>query len=157
MVNDEKLKDIDYIQQCGWGKVLGHLRKQFDYWATEHFVKKGYKGFKLAYMPVIMNIDMDGTNNNDLAKRAQVTKQAMSKVVKELHKMGYITSRTDPDDKRSVIFLLTAKGKNFIVSARASVGELMNEYREVLGKKNFDELLSNMVKLVHYNHKKLHG
>jgi DNA-binding MarR family transcriptional regulator len=154
---DEKLRDTAFILQCGWGKVIAHLRKQFEHWATGRLAQKGFKGFKMVYMPVIMNIDLEGTNNNDLAKRAQVTKQAMSKVVKELQHMGYITSKTDPNDKRSTIFMLTAKGKNFIQGARDSVAELMEEYRSVLGKKNFDETLHNLLALIQYNNKKLNG
>jgi DNA-binding MarR family transcriptional regulator len=154
---DEKLRDTEYILRCGWGKVIGHLRKQFEQWAIERLAQKGYKGFKFVYMPVIMNIDLEGTNNNDLAKRAQVTKQAMSKVVKELQQMGYITSKIDPNDKRSTIFLLTNKGKNFIMGARDSVAELMEEYRNVLGKKKFDETIGNLVTLIQYNNQKING
>jgi len=157
MALDSKLKDTAYIHECGWGKILGHLRKQFEQWAMERFAQKGYKGFKMAYMPVIMNIDMHGTNNNDLANRAQVTKQAMSKVVKELQKSGYISSRQDSKDKRSVIFTLTAKGKDFILGARASVADLMNEYRKELGKKNYEDLLNKLVSIIEYNDKKLNG
>ena len=91
MALDSKLNDTAYIHECGWGKVLSHLRKQFEQWAIERLARKGYKDFKMTYMPVIMNIDLNGTNNNDLAQRAQVTKQAMSKVVKELQNSGYIT------------------------------------------------------------------
>jgi DNA-binding MarR family transcriptional regulator len=154
---DEKLRDTAFIFQCGWGKVLAHLRKQFEQWATARLIERGYKGFKMTYMPVIMNIDFEGTNNNELARRAQVTKQAMSKVVKELQQLGYITSKTDPEDKRSTIFMLTSKGKGFIQGARNNVAELMEEYRGVLGKKNFDETLHNLLTLIQYNNKKLNG
>jgi DNA-binding MarR family transcriptional regulator len=157
MALDSKLNDTAYIQECGWGKVLSHLRKQFEQWAIERLAKKGYKDFKMTYMPVIMNIDLNGTNNNDLAQRAQVTKQAMSKVVKELQQSGYISSRQDPKDKRSVIFTLTAKGKDFILGSRASVAELMNEYRKLLGKKNYEILLRDLITIIEYNDKKLNG
>ncbi|HLZ16677.1 MAG TPA: MarR family transcriptional regulator [Cyclobacteriaceae bacterium] len=155
MALDHIFKDVAYIQSCGWGKVLSHLKKQFDKWAVERLAQKGYKGFKMTYMPVIMNIDLNGTNNNDLAVRAKVTKQAMSKVIKELQKSGFISSRTDPNDKRSVIFQLTTKGKSFIMSARESVGELMNEYRKEFGKKTFDDLLHKLVAIVEYNDRKM--
>jgi DNA-binding MarR family transcriptional regulator len=108
-------------------------------------------------MPVIMNIDMNGTNNNDLAVRAKVTKQAMSKVIKELQELGYISSKTDPQDKRSTIFRLTSKGNSFIMCARETVGELMDEYRKLLGKKNFDSLLTQSVTIIEYMDKKLNG
>jgi len=108
-------------------------------------------------MPVIMNIDLNGTNNNDLAKRSKVSKQAMSKVVKELQQSGYISSKTDTNDKRSVIFTLTKKGKDFIMCARACVNEIMSEYRKEFGKKNYDDLLYKLVSIIEYNDKRLNG
>jgi len=155
MALDQIFHDKDYILSCGWGKILNHLRRQFDSWAIERLAQKGYKGFKMTYMPVIMNIDMNGTSNNDLALRAKVTKQAMSKVIKELQKSGYISSKTDPDDKRSTIFKLTSKGQSFIWCARETVGELMDEYRKLIGKKNYDGLLTQLVTIIAYMDKKL--
>ena len=157
MALDPRFKDVEYMQSCGWGKILAHLKKQFDQWAVDRLAQRGYKGFKMTYMPVIMNIDPDGTSNNDLALRSKVTKQAMSKVIKELQKSGYISSKTDPTDKRSTIFSLTNKGKNLIACAKESVGELMNEYRKEVGKKNYDDLLQKLISIVEYNDKKMNG
>jgi len=157
MALDHKFKDVAYIQSCGWGKITAVLKKQFDKWAMERLAKKGYKGFKMAYMPVIMNIDLNGTSNNDLALRANVTKQAMSKVIKELQKSGYISSKTDPDDKRSTIFRLTSKGESLIQTAKESVSDLMDEYRKLIGKKNYDGLLMQLVNIIEHMDKKLNA
>jgi DNA-binding MarR family transcriptional regulator len=155
MALDQKFNDKGYMQSCGWGKILAHLKKQFDKWAVERLALKGYKGFKMTYMPVILNIDLSGTSNNDLALRAKVTKQAMSKVIKELQKSGYISSKTDPSDKRSTIFKLTQKGEGLIKCAQESVGELMNEFRKVIGKKNYDGLLVQLIKIIEHMDKRL--
>lgn len=153
---DQRFKDIAYIQSCGWGKIIAVLKKQFDKWAVERLAQKGYKEFKMAYMPVIMNIDANGTNNNDLALRAKVTKQAMSKVIKELQKLGYISAKTDPHDKRSTIFKLTAKGNSFIMCTKESVGELMDEFRKLIGKKSFDGMLLQLVTLIEHMDQDFH-
>jgi len=155
MALDQRFQDKNYILSCGWGNVLHHLRKQFDLWAIDRLANKGYKGFKMTYMPVIMNIDSNGTNNNDLALRAKVTKQAMSKVIKELQKSGYISSKTDPKDKRSTIFKLTSRGEGLIQCAKKSVSELMDEYRKLVGKKNYDDLLIQLVTIIEHMDKKL--
>jgi DNA-binding MarR family transcriptional regulator len=155
MAIDKKLKDTEFIRLCSWGKVLSYLKKQFDEWATERLSQNGYKDFRMVYMPVIMNIDLEGTNNNELAKRARVTKQAMSKVIKELQSGGYISSKVDPKDKRSIIFFLTERGKKIVLEARLSVKELMDEYRVFLGKTKFDAMLQTMLEIVEYNDQKL--
>jgi DNA-binding MarR family transcriptional regulator len=152
---DHRLKDATYLCTYGWGKVISHLKKQMDQWSIEQLSSNGYKDFKIAYMPVIMNIDMEGTNNNDLALRARVTKQAMSKVVKELQQKGYITSKTHPKDKRGVIFTLTPRGKDFVKCAKAAVGNLMDEYRAEFGKKKFNDLVMQLVSVIEFNESKL--
>ncbi|GHM98647.1 hypothetical protein WSM22_01370 [Cytophagales bacterium WSM2-2] len=157
MALDRKLQDPEYVRMYGWSKIVAHLKKQMDHWAVDAITKNGFKDFKLAYMPVIMNIDKDGTRNNDLAVCAKMTKQAMSKIVKELQKKGYISAKTDPKDKRGVIFSLTARGNDFLMGARAYVSELMNDYRREFGKKNFDELMSRLINIIEYNDRKLNG
>ncbi|MBS1681908.1 MAG: winged helix-turn-helix transcriptional regulator [Bacteroidetes bacterium] len=153
MSYDLRLKDPEFICTYGWGKVIANLKKQMDQWSVNQLSSRGYKDFKLAYMPVIMNIDLDGTNNNDLAARARVSKQAMSKVIKDLQKKGYITSKTDTKDKRSSIFTLTSRGKDFVKGAKFCVRGLMDEYRKVFGKKEFNELLLKLVEVIEYNDK----
>jgi DNA-binding MarR family transcriptional regulator len=151
---DKRLRDTEYIKSHSYGKLLTYLKRQFDQWVSEALEARGYADFKIAYIPFIMNIDPEGTNNNDLAKRAKVTKQAMSKVAKDLQELGYIESKIDKRDKRSTIFILTDKGKKFVIEARLCVKSLMDEYRDSIGKK-FDTMLETMIQLIEYNDKKL--
>lgn len=152
---DKKLRDTEFIKKCSWGKLINHAKRQFDQWVTEELIRHGHDDFKLAHMPFIMNIDPEGTNNNDLAARARVTKQAMSKVAKELQELGYIESTSDPKDKRSTIFILTERGKRFVLKARQCVQQLMDEYRGVVGKNRFDSLVQTMLEIIEYNDKKM--
>lgn len=149
------LHDKKYVQTYGWGKIVSYLKKQMDQWSIQKLSENGYRDFKIAYMPVIMNIAPEGTNNNDLAAHARVTKQAMSKVVKELQAKGYVSAKVDHNDKRSTIFILTGRGKDFVKCARESVNGLMNDYRKEFGKKNFEDLLDRLVEVIAYNEKRL--
>lgn len=152
---DQKLKDTEFIKANSWGKILTYLKRQFDQWATLKLNQGGYRHFKMAYMPVLMNIKAEGTNNNELAKSARVTKQAMSKVAKELVEYGYIKTKTDPTDKRSTIFTLTDKGKKLVIEARLSVKDLMDEYRTMLGHEEYDRTLQVLLKIIEYTDEKL--
>jgi len=152
---DKQLADTEYIKKQSWGKLLSVSKKQFEEWAMQKLASHGYDDFKMAYMPVLMNIKLEGTNNNDLANHARVTKQAMSKVAKELQRKGYIKSKASPDDKRSTMFSLTDRGKKLVIQARLAVKELMDEYREVFGKKEFDGMFELMTKIMEYTDKKI--
>ncbi len=152
---DQKLKDTEFIKVNSWGKILTHLKRQFDQWATLKLNQGGYKHFKMAHMPVLMNIKAEGTNNNDLAKSARVTKQAMSKVAKELVEYGYIKTKTDLSDKRSTIFMLTDKGKKLVIEARLCVKDLMDEYRTIIGSEEYDRTLQTLLRIIDYTDDKL--
>lgn len=157
MILDKKLQDRDYMVMCGWSKIVSYLKKQLDAWAVEEFTKNDFKDFKTTYMPIVMNIDAEGINNNELAKRAMVTKQAMSKMIKELQEGGYISARTCTTDKRITIYTLTKRGHKFVEVARNCVRELMNEYRVLLGAREFDSVLDKLVKIIYYNNQRAEG
>lgn len=152
---DQQLRDTECLKAQSWGKILSYLKRQFDQWAAERLSQHGYKNFKIAYMPVLMNIKLEGTNNNELARNARVTKQAMSKVAKELNELGYIKSKVDPNDKRSMIFMLTDRGKKLVLEARLAVKDLMDEYREVFGHEEYDRTLQMLLKIIDYTDQKL--
>jgi len=116
----------------------------------EQFEEQGYPDMKIMYMPLLMNIYAEGITNNELAKRARVTKQAMSKIVKELIDLGFIDSRQDTIDKRSSIITLTTKGKKLVINARQRVAEKEAEYAKLVGDKKFEDLKEILIKLIQY-------
>jgi DNA-binding MarR family transcriptional regulator len=151
---DKQLKETEIIKSQNWGKLISVSRKQFEEWTINRLCQHGYDNFKIAYIPVLMNVPQDGINNNELAKKARVTKQAMSKVVKELLDMGYIKSKADMDDKRNSIFSLTDKGKKMVIECRLAMKDLMDEYRSVFGKKEFDHVMTILQQIIDYNDQK---
>ena len=151
---DKQLLEFQKGKEQSWGKILAHLKRLFDAWAIAELIKKGYDDFKMAYMPLLMNIHPEGITNNELAKKARVTKQAMSKVVKELIEYGYIKTEVHGTDKRSSIIFLTTKGKKLVLSARSRLFELENEYEQLLGKNNFHQLKQQLMKIIHYHDEK---
>ena len=152
---DKRLLDSQNIKEKSWGKILTLLKRQFDAWAISELSELGYDGFKMGYMPLLMNIHPEGITNNELAKKARVTKQAMSKVVKELVQHGYIKTETLGTDKRSSIIHLTVKGKKLVLSARDRVFEVEKEYERLLGKNKYQELKELLLKILHYHDQKL--
>ena len=149
---DKRLLEFQKEKQQSIGKLISHLKRHFDAWAMTEFCGHGDADFKMGYMP--LNIHPEGITNNELAKKARVTKQAMSKVVKELTEADYIASETDGNDKRSSIIYLTPKGKKLVLSARERVLTLENEYEKVLGKKELAQFKDMLLKLIDYHDSK---
>ena len=152
---DKKLIETECIRNGNWVKLIALLKHQFNEWSMSRLSKEGYADFKVVYMPVLMNITPEGINNNELANQARVTKQAMSKVAKELQKLGYIKSKIDPRDKRSTIIMLTDRGKKLVIAARLRVMELTDQYRSVIGEAEFDRATEVIKKVMDYNDRHL--
>ena len=138
-------------RERSWAKILSQLKRQFDNWACSQFNAIGYTDFKMGYMPLLMNILPQGITNNELAKNARVSKQAMSKVVKELLALQLISTETDEQDKRSAIIMLTDKGKEFVIMVRKKVAEIEVRYEEAIGKTEFEHLKDNLLKIIAVN------
>jgi DNA-binding MarR family transcriptional regulator len=148
---DKKLIETEHIRKTNWVKLISILKRQFNDWTMARLNEHGYNDFKIVYMPVLMNISPEGINNNELAVHAGVTKQAMSKVLKDLHQKGYIRSKVDPRDKRSTIVMLTERGKKMVIKARMSVWDLTSTYKTIIKASDYDRATDILLKIISYN------
>ncbi|WP_143307612.1 MarR family winged helix-turn-helix transcriptional regulator [Chitinophaga vietnamensis] len=128
-------------------RLINLLKKDMDNQITEKLQERGYRDFKLGDMVLLINIDAHGTINNDLARKARISKQAMSKVVKNLEADGYINSRKHDTDNRASVIFLTEKGKKLVINAAESVEEVEHSYTDILGDKDMAQLKSLLIKL----------
>ncbi len=93
----------------------------------------GYDDLRPGYLPLFANIDAGGTRINELAERADVTRQMMGRLVRELQELGYVGTRVDPEDRRGVIVTLTKKGWKFRNDADRAMERMIGRYEEALG------------------------
>jgi len=148
---DKELLASQHSRERNWVKLIFVMKRQLDAWATEAIVCQGFEDFKLGHMPLLMNISPEGITNTELAKKARVTKQAMSKVVNELLDLGYIDTIGHDTDKRSSVIRLTDKGKRLVITARKCVSKLESTYEKTFGKKSFEDAKDMLLKVIKYN------
>ncbi len=144
------------IKGCGpypynFGKMVRMLRNSFDTWAMQGLAKEGYGDFKMGYMPFLMNIGPEGSTNKEIAERARVTKQAMSKVIRELENLGYIAIKPHVTDKRCQLITLKPRGAELITIIHQCVANLMGDHETLVGKDNYTNFLETMDKLLQYH------
>jgi len=148
---DEALRIMVNESSRSWGRISYQAKRAFDEWALKELAQQGYPDFKMAYMPLLMNIGVDGNTNNEIAAKSRVTKQAMSKVVKELEDLELIKVSAHSTDKRSVMIFLTDKGKKMVYAAKTQVKVLTNEYKKIIGKKNYEIMIDSLSKIIAYH------
>ncbi|MEZ5436615.1 MAG: helix-turn-helix domain-containing protein [Pseudomonadales bacterium] len=110
---------------------------------------KGHKGLKLNWDTVFLNLDFrEGSRIVDLAQANGLTKQAMSQIVAEIEKQGYITKQEDPDDGRAKKIALTARGKQLIQDSMSAYDELEAEYENLVGAETLAQFKNVAAQLV---------
>lgn len=75
---------------------------------------RGYDQFKIGHIMVMMHLEDQGSLSIDLAKKAQISKQAMSSLVRELINHEFLCTQIHPLDKRSTLLKKTDKGIKFL-------------------------------------------
>jgi DNA-binding MarR family transcriptional regulator len=84
-------------------KLIYLLKRLNDEWLSKKLCHSDHCDFNNSHMPMFMSIGQNGASNNKLAAHLNVTKQAASKTIKELEKIGLVRSEKSSTDARSVM------------------------------------------------------
>jgi DNA-binding MarR family transcriptional regulator len=135
-------------------RLLGRLLKRsFRFMsevASEFLRGKEYTDFRVGHIMALVHIDIEGVTVNTLALRAGITKQGMSKVIKELTDGGYVYVEKHPTDARSVMVKLTENGYDALLEWKRCAEHIDNQFAEVLGKERLEQLKDILGDLVDY-------
>lgn len=134
-------------------KLIYLLKRCMDEWNEKKLCRVHYPGFNHAHLPVFMSIGQSGISNNELAVKLNVTKQATSKIIKELEEINMVTSEKSHTDARSVILHYTADGEKYYQYIKNQIGQLEDQYKKIVGAKNYEIAIDVLVKLVDFHEK----
>ncbi len=138
-------------------RMLGRLfNKSYRYvsdLATDFLHKKGYDHFRVGHIVALVHIDLDGVSVNTLAQKAGITKQGMSKLVKELQTEDFVSTQKDPTDARALVVKPTQKGLQCMLDWQECVQHINQEFTNVLSEEKLELLKDILEELVHhYDH-----
>ena len=122
------------------GRLLSKSYRFMSGLAAEYMGQMGYTDLRVGHIVLMVHIDIDGISINELAAKAGVSKQAMSKAVKELQEMGYVNVEKHPKDARSIKVKITAKGVDFLYALKNCVIFIESEFSNIIGDQKFTQL-----------------
>ena len=137
------------------GKLLYILKRLSYDWYCTKLCHANVNDFNNAHLPIFMSIGTKGISNSKLAANLNITKQAASKVIKELEELKLVRSEKCSTDARSMMLYLTDDGIRFYQHIADQMADLEREYKKAVGAKNYDNAVNVMLKLVEY-HENLH-
>ena len=116
------------------------VHRYFNEWAQKQWKEDGWKDIRPEHLRLMSIISNETVNNNELAKRAGVSKQAMSKMVGDLESHGYVDVVPDPNDSRAKIISISNKGVEFFEYFQSCNKLIEKKFRAILGDEKTDRL-----------------
>jgi DNA-binding MarR family transcriptional regulator len=93
---------------------------------------------------LLRNLGDDGSRPRELAAHADVTRQAITKLVDELEQLDLVRRDPDPDDGRGVIVRYTDRGRACLAIARKRMLALERDYAKRVGADRWAEVRSTL-------------
>lgn len=152
-MNEDKLSELYLFKQDKdrhIGRLVSKTQRFVREIASEFLQTKGYTNFRVGHMVALIHIDLEGSNINNLAHLAGVTKQAMSKLVKELQDEGYVTIEKHPHDARTLIVKLSDKGVNTMLDWKECTKKIEMTFTDLIGGEQLEQLINVLSKITTY-------
>jgi DNA-binding MarR family transcriptional regulator len=140
----EENQAIAYRLSNNLSRLLREFSRDFERRIWEGLAARGYPDIRPSHSAVFANLGMGAVRVTALAERAQVTQQAMGKMLKELERMGYVTRDIDTDDKRAKVISLTQRGVELAVDSLAVFDEVREHFEFKIGAEALDHLESSL-------------
>jgi DNA-binding MarR family transcriptional regulator len=129
----ETNQDIAYLLSNNLSRQLREFSRDFERRIWQALEVRGYPDIRPSHSAVFANLGLGAVRVTELAERAQVTQQAMGKMLKELERMGYVARDVDSDDKRAKEIRLTERGIQLVTDSLEVVDEVRRYYATKLG------------------------
>ena len=131
---------------------LGYLLAKASQLWNEHlqqgFAEAGYPEVKASYGSVLIPLlEDDGLRMGEIARRARLSKQTMTTMVRLCERDGLVERRPDPDDGRATRVHLTAKARRFEPTAERVLAQLERDATSSLGARRLGELRRSLKRL----------
>jgi DNA-binding MarR family transcriptional regulator len=144
----KKMMAVRTTREESFGRQIYFLYRYLVGWNDNLGPKIGTYPLGPSHLHLLFTIGMDGVSNSEMARRAKVSKQAMSKLVQEMLKHELIVIDPNEHDSRCNIISLTDKGGGVLMKIWEANKLLTAEFEKHLGKAKSKRLLALMAELV---------
>lgn len=141
-------EDQDRKFRGNLGGDLHFISRELEKLLMQKSIDKGYEGLKLNWDMVFLNIGMNkGIRLVELAEINHMTKQAMSQLVNEIEKHGYLVKAPDPTDGRAKQVMFSEKGRQLVDDSIESMDKIEYHYEMLIGQEKLGQLKDLLAEL----------
>ncbi len=124
--------------------LLRDARSAIETAVRADLARNGFGDVTPSQSALLRNIGDDGARPSDLAAHADVTRQAITKLVDELEQLDLVRRDRDPDDGRGVIVRYTDRGRAGVAIARRRMLALERSYAAQVGADRWAEVRATL-------------
>jgi DNA-binding MarR family transcriptional regulator len=118
------------------GFLLAKATQRWNELLQERFRAAGWGAVRPSYGSILVPLfEEDGLRIGELARRARLSKQTMTTMVRLLERDGLVRRERDPDDGRAFRIVLTAKARRFEPVVEHTLTDLNALVRECVGER----------------------
>jgi DNA-binding MarR family transcriptional regulator len=118
------------------GFLLAKASQRWNELLQEAFAREGFPEVRASYGSVLLPLfEDDGLRIGEVARRARLSKQTMTTMVRLAERDGLVERRADAADRRATRVHLTAKAHRFRPVAEETLAELEELARTALGER----------------------
>ena len=125
-------------------QLLLKAHRQMNLLVSQELARRGYDDIRLIHGRLLENLDYDGNSISVVAKRAQMTKQAMGALAMELETKGYLRRSVDENDGRIWRLSFTDKGRQLMLETFEIVAEIEARIVKRTGRAQFKALAAGL-------------
>jgi DNA-binding MarR family transcriptional regulator len=130
------------------GFLLAKASQRWNELLQEAFAGEGFPEVRASYGSVLLPLfEEDGLRIGEIARRARLSKQTMTTLVRLTERDGLVERREDDRDRRATQVRLTAKGRRLIPVTERILTELDELTRETLGARAQSQARAALEKL----------
>jgi DNA-binding MarR family transcriptional regulator len=130
-------------------RLLGLASRELTARLGERLAAAGFADQRLAHNAVFANVPPEGIRLTDLADRAGMTKQAMSELVNDLERLGYLRRRPDPTDGRARLIEFSDRGWAAVHAALTAFEDMEAELGTRVGVAKVRQLRRTLEVIAH--------
>jgi DNA-binding MarR family transcriptional regulator len=132
---------VPHATRGNLGYLLAKASQRWNEALQAGFAEAGYPEVRASYGSVLIPLlEEDGLRMGEIARRARLSKQTMTTLVRLCERDGLVERRPDPEDRRATRVHLTAKARRFQPVAERVLARLERDVRGSLGDRRLKEL-----------------
>jgi DNA-binding MarR family transcriptional regulator len=130
------------------GFLLAKASQRWNELLYERFVAAGFPEVRPSYGSVLIPLyEEDGLRMGEIARRARLSKQTMTTLVRRVERDGLVERRADESDRRATRLFLTRRAKRLRPVAEQAVAALDQAAAAALRRDAHTELLDALQRL----------